>query len=118
MLDLLLGTTPLPLVRRIMLLGLVAAVPGAVRRVARVGFLSQGVEDRASDIGAFREGLQELGWREGETIVLERRFADGQVGRLPDLAGELVVSGVDVIVATSSPAIAAAMQATTSIPIV
>jgi putative ABC transport system substrate-binding protein len=67
---------------------------------------------------AFRERLRELGYVEGQTIAFETRWADGQLDRLPRLAAELVRLKVDVIVTAGSPAARAAMNTTTSIPIV
>jgi putative ABC transport system substrate-binding protein len=65
-----------------------------------------------------KRGLADLGYVEGVTIAYETRFADGQTDRLPTLATELVQRKVDVIVTTTAPAVRAAMQATTTIPIV
>ncbi len=67
---------------------------------------------------AFRQGLRDLGYVEGETIALETRFAEGMVDRLPALMAELVGLKADVIVAPSTPAVRAARRATGSIPIV
>ena len=67
---------------------------------------------------AFEDGLRSLGYRVGENVVVEYRFADGDMGRLSALAADLVGSGVDVIVAGNNVNIIAAMQATTTIPIV
>jgi putative ABC transport system substrate-binding protein len=64
------------------------------------------------------ETLRARGYVEGQTIRYEFRLAQGQTERLPDLARELVTLGVDVIVAAATPAIKAAQQATTAIPIV
>ncbi|MEP6944003.1 MAG: ABC transporter substrate-binding protein [Betaproteobacteria bacterium] len=66
----------------------------------------------------FLKGMQELGYVEGKTFVIERRFADGKPELLPGMAAELVRLKVDVIVAVASPAIAASQKATTTIPIV
>src|SRR5215471_9947159 len=66
----------------------------------------------------FRQGLHDLGYTEGQTIMLEWRRAERQMERFPDLARELVRLNVDVIVALSHPAIEAAQRATTTIPIV
>jgi putative tryptophan/tyrosine transport system substrate-binding protein len=63
-------------------------------------------------------GLRELGYVEGQNLVFERRFAEGQQERLPALATELVQLKVDVIVTGSNPVIAAVKQATTTIPVV
>jgi putative ABC transport system substrate-binding protein len=67
---------------------------------------------------AFREGPRELGYVEGQNIVIEFRWAEGQYDRLPGLAAELVRLKVNVIVAGGPPAIQAAKQATETIPIV
>jgi len=91
-------------------------------KIWRVGFLSPrsgstpSSPDRAYD--AFTQELRELGYVEGRNLVIEGRFADGNYERLPGLAAELVRERVDVIVANSSPAIRAAQQATTTIPII
>ena len=69
-------------------------------------------------IEAFRNGLRELGYIEGTNIAIEWRFAEGKSARLPDLAADLVRSKINVIVTTTTPAIAAAVQATGTIPIV
>lgn len=62
--------------------------------------------------------LRELGYTEGQNIAIERKFAGGNADRLRSLATELVERQVDVIVAFSTPAVRAAKQATTTIPIV
>jgi putative ABC transport system substrate-binding protein len=65
------------------------------------------------------QGLRELGYVEGQNIIIEHRYAEGKYDRLPDLAAELVRRNVDVIVAAGgSPAIQAARSATRTIPIV
>jgi ABC-type uncharacterized transport system substrate-binding protein len=88
-------------------------------RVYRVGYLT--IASRAQQlhlIKAFEEGLRSLGYRVGENVVIEYRFANGEVERLPALAGDLVRLGVDVIVTGANPNTAAAMKATPTIPIV
>jgi putative ABC transport system substrate-binding protein len=67
---------------------------------------------------AFRQGLRDLGYVEGQNLVIEDRYAEGQAERLPDLAAELVRLQVDVIVAAGAPTIRAAQHATRTIPIV
>ena len=85
-------------------------------KTARVGFLhfvSSPLLDEA-----FQEGLRELGYVEGQNIVIEYRSADGKDERLPGLAAELVRLKVDVIVSASPPATEAAKRATSTVPIV
>ena len=90
-----------------------------VGKVWRIGVLAGGIATAESPRGAsFRQGLRDLGYVEGQNLVLEWRSSGGQVERLPDLAAELVRLKVDVIVATDNPAIAAAQRATSTIPIV
>jgi putative tryptophan/tyrosine transport system substrate-binding protein len=85
----------------------------------RVGFLST---FSPSDVPRWREGLtkglRDLGYTEGDDIVIEYRHAEGRPERLPDLAAELVRMKVDVIVAETTPASLAAKKATMTIPIV
>jgi putative ABC transport system substrate-binding protein len=71
-----------------------------------------------SFLQAFRQGLRELGYVEGQNIAIEFRWAEGQYDRLPGLAAELVRLKVNVIVAAGPNAIQAAKQATETIPIV
>jgi putative ABC transport system substrate-binding protein len=72
----------------------------------------------ASRLEPFRHGLRELGYIEGQNIVLEVRLAEGRLERLPALAAELARLEVDVIMTTSPPAVSAAIHATRTIPIV
>ena len=75
--------------------------------------------NRRPIIKAFEEGLRSLGYRVGENVVIEYRFANGELERLPALAADLVRLGVDIIVVTGvNPTTVAAMKATTTIPIV
>jgi putative ABC transport system substrate-binding protein len=88
-------------------------------RVYRLGYLSQ--PTRASverGVEAFLQKLHELGWREGQNLVIEYRWAEGDTDRLPGLAAELVRDKMDVIVAPAGAAALAAKNATSSIPIV
>jgi putative ABC transport system substrate-binding protein len=62
--------------------------------------------------------MRELGWVEGQNILIEARFADGEVGRLPALVDELLLLKVDLIVAASSAATRASKSGTTTVPIV
>ena len=88
-------------------------------RVYRVGYLAGGSrQTQLNFINAFDEGLRSLGYRVGQNIVIEYGFADGEVQRLPALAADMVRLGVDVIVSGNSLSTAAAMKATSTIPIV
>ena len=104
--------------------GTAATWPLAVRaqqpagRVYRMGWLSIGSEGQQLHlIKAFEAGLRNLGYRVGENVVIEYRFANGEMERLPALAADLVRLGVDVIVTGNASAVAT-MQATATIPIV
>jgi putative ABC transport system substrate-binding protein len=87
-------------------------------RVYRLGYLSASGTFSNTYAEAFRQGLRDLGWVEGQNIVIEFRSAEGKFDRLPALAAELVRLKVDVIVATPTPAALAAKSATATIPIV
>jgi len=89
-------------------------------KVPRIGFLGgRTPSDTSPLLDAFRQGLHELGWVEGQNIVLDYRFAEGRFDRLPDLAAEVVRLKVDIIVAAGgTPTAAAAKNATGTIPIV
>jgi len=91
-------------------------------KIARVGILSPTPPAKPTQPVSLAEELsrrlRELGWVEGKTLVLERRYADGRPERLPGLAADLVAANVDVIVAISPIAIRAARDATSAIPIV
>src|SRR6266403_3922551 len=109
----------------IALVGGVVALPFAARaqqpagRVYRVGYFAITSRERALHLmKAFEEGLRSLGYRVGENVVIEYRFANGEVERLPALAGDLVRLGVDLIVTGSNPNTVAAMRATATIPII
>jgi putative ABC transport system substrate-binding protein len=108
----------------ITLLGGAAAWPLAASaqqtgKVSRIGFLgpsSPALERHLVD--AFRQKLRELGHVEGENLVIEYRWAEGQDEQLPSLAVELVRLKPDVIVTTGTPGTLAARQATSTIPII
>jgi len=88
-------------------------------KVYRIGYLTSGSPTNDPRlIEAFRQGLRELGWVEGQNIATEHRFAEGRFERLPDLAAELARPQVDIIVAVTTHAAAAAKNATGTIPIV
>jgi putative ABC transport system substrate-binding protein len=89
-----------------------AQPPGTV---PRVGVLAN-VRSPATE--AFQKGLRELGYIEGQNIIVEWRLAEGRFERLPELAAELVRLNVDVIVAPAPPYVYPARKATTTIPII
>ena len=85
-----------------------------------IGFLSATSPDAYVDrLRAFREGLKDIGYVEGENVALEYRWAENQYDRLPELAADLVRRRVAVIAANGPPLVAfAAKASTTTIPIV
>ena len=96
-----------------------AADAQPVAKVPQIGLLSLRPRGVASPfLEAFRQSLGEMGYAEDQNVAFVYRAAEGQVDRLPALATELVHLNVDVIVVADTPAIHAAIQATTTIPIV
>ncbi len=88
-------------------------------KIPRIGVLFPGAPATAAPfVEAFRQGLREHGYVEGQNIVVERRFGDAQPERIAEIAAELVRLKVDVIVTTSDDAIAAVKRQTQTIPIV
>ena len=91
----------------------------AQTKMRRIGLLSSHTAGETSAWHqAFRKGLAERGWVEGKNISIEYRYADGNSSRAPELAADLVRLHVDVIVASVTPDVFAAHQATKTIPIV
>jgi len=104
--------------------GAAAAWPFAARaqqppKIPRIGFLgattAAGVESR---LKRFRAGLRDLGYIEGENLLIDFRWAEGNYARLAEFAAELVGLKVDVLVTYGTPGTLAAKQATTTMPIV
>jgi putative tryptophan/tyrosine transport system substrate-binding protein len=88
-------------------------------RIPRIGVLHPGAPATSSHFAAaFTEGLRELGYLEGQNIVVERRFGEAKAERLSDIAAELVRLKVDVIVTSTDPGIGAVKRQTQLIPIV
>jgi putative ABC transport system substrate-binding protein len=87
-------------------------------RVVRISILAAALGSSSPLFEAFRQGMRELGWIEGQNIIFESRFAEGRNDRLPKLAAELVQLPADVIVTDSTAAAQAAKNATETIPIV
>jgi putative ABC transport system substrate-binding protein len=85
-------------------------------RLALVGVSSSDTAPKG--LSAFWQRLRELGYVEGENLIVERRWADGRLNRLPALMDDVVAQKVDVILTTGTPAAVAAKNATSTIPIV
>jgi len=93
-----------------------AQVTGKVYRIGMLEVVPAALN--ATNLAAFRQGFRELGYVEGQNVVIEYRSADGRAERFPDLARELVRLKVDLIVTRGTPAALAAKHATATIPIV
>jgi len=87
-------------------------------QAARIGYLAANLTVSLHMTEAFRQGLRDLGYVDGRSVVIEYRDAEGKYDRLPARAAELVALKVDVIVAADTPAALAAKQATRTLPIV
>ena len=102
--------------------GAVVIWPFAARaqpKTSRVGFMGNSTAAlEANLVGAFRDGLHELGYEEGRNIIIEYRWADGKYERFPALVAELIAAKVDVIVTAGTPAALAVKKATTTVPLV
>src|SRR5262250_902076 len=83
-----------------------------------IGVLNTGSPPSPVSMDAFRQGLREAGYVEGQNVAIEYRWAEGHYDRLPALAADLVGRKVDLIMANSPPAAVAAKSATSTIPIV
>src|SRR3954452_23852431 len=111
--------------RRAMVLGLAALAASrpdfgqAANKVWRVGYISLGPpEGDAQWLIALRQGLKDLGYVEGQNLVFEQRHAFNQTAKVKELVGDLLARKVDVLVVYGSPAIAAAKDLGSTIPIV
>ena len=103
----------------LILLGVAVTDAQQTKKVPRIGYLfGQSPSTGSVRIDPFRQGLRDLGYVEGKTIVIEWRHHEGKVDRLPALAAELVRLKVDIIIAYGPPAARAAKEATVTIPIV
>src|ERR1043166_27838 len=88
-------------------------------KIFRIGYLSaNSAYSESARTGTFRQGLRELGYVEGKNIVIEYRYADGKLDRVPALAAELVHLNVNVIVTGGTGSTRSANEATNSVPIV
>ena len=96
-----------------------AAGAASPEKLYRIGMLERTpAAANAANLDAFRQGLRELGYTEGESFAIEYRSADGRDERFPALAAELARSGVDAIVTRGTPAALAAKNATRTIPVI
>jgi putative ABC transport system substrate-binding protein len=109
----------------ITLVGAVAAVwPFAVRaqqvgKVWRIGMLDTASRElNAANLTAFRKGLREFGYVEGENLIIEYRSVEGRNERLPEMVSELLRLKVDLIVVRGTPDVMAVKNATRTIPVV
>jgi putative tryptophan/tyrosine transport system substrate-binding protein len=103
----------------VLILTTIHLVEAQQTKVPRIGYVAtisaSSIQDRYE---AFRRGLRELGYVEGQTILLEARFAEGKPERLPDLVAELIRIRVDVLVTSGPPSTRAAVKSSSTIPIV
>lgn len=107
------------LARSIALALLASARVDAQPRIYRIGYLNAGATAATAHLQkAYFGKLEELGYREGRNLVVERRFADGRIERLPALAAELVALKPDLIFCTTAQAALVGSKATSTIPIV
>ncbi len=90
----------------------------APAKLPRIGYLGLGSSGPNPGVEAFRQGLRDLDYIEGQNIVVDYRLADGRAERLPGFAAELLQLPVDVLYTSSTPAALVAKEATTSTPIV
>lgn len=95
-------------------------VPGrAQTKVPRIGFMGNSTAALEADlVGAFRDGLRELGYEVGRNIIIEYCWANGNYERFPALVAELIAAKVDVIVTAGTPAALAVKKATSTLPLV
>lgn len=103
--------------------GLLSAVRGAqaqqAHKVPQIGYVGNSTPALESAlVEGFRQGLRERGYVDGRNIAIEYRWVEGKLDRVPGLAAELVRLKVDLVFAWGTPAVAAARQATSTIPIV
>ena len=88
-------------------------------KVYRIGYLANGnATTSAPSVEAFRQGLREFGWVEGQNVSIEYRWADGNLELLPALATDLLKAPFEVIVLAGGPAVRAGREATRTVPIV
>ncbi|MBM3221117.1 MAG: ABC transporter substrate-binding protein [Candidatus Rokubacteria bacterium] len=100
---------------------LAAPWPAAAQaeKLARIGFLAASTPGRDQRLlGFFKQGMRDLGYREGTTLVVEERYAEGRFEKLPELAADLLKRRVDVLLVAGAPSAQAAKRVTQTVPIV
>ena len=113
------GSKILWIVSCVLFLGLSAAEAQQPKKIPRVGYLAAASPSAdAPRLEAFRQGLRELGYVEGQNIIVDYRYEDREFERLSNLAAELIRLQIDVLVTVTTNAALAAKKATTTIPIV
>jgi putative ABC transport system substrate-binding protein len=95
-----------------------AQQPERMRRIGVLTGLAANNPESSARIGAFTQGLRQLGWTEGRNLRIETRWAAGDDDRFRRYAAELVALAPDVILATSNPAVAALQRQTRTVPVV
>jgi putative tryptophan/tyrosine transport system substrate-binding protein len=108
------------LITALMLFAALPAQAQQPKKVPRIGYVST-IGDPYNPgyaVEAFRQGLRDISYIEGKSIVVEYRYIEGKIDRTPDLVAELVQLKVDVLVVTGLTPVRAAKQATNTIPIV
>ena len=95
-----------------------AQQPERMRRIVFLHALAENDPEAQARVAAFRQGLETLGWMENRNVQIEHRFSAGDFARIQAYTAEVVHSAPDLIVASSTPVIAALKQASRSIPIV
>ena len=111
------AAVPSILVAVVLLALCVSAEAQQPKKVPRIGFLTTGFPASIAHLlEGFKQGLREHGYVDGQNVLLELRYGEAKLDRLPGLAAELVRLKVDVIVAIPNPAIEAVKHATQTIP--
>src|SRR5258707_11282720 len=88
-------------------------------KVPRIGYLIVSTPTAISDrLEAFRQGLLELGYVEGKSVVIDQRWAEGKVDRMPELAAELIRLKVDIILSAGPQSTRVAKEKTSTTPVV
>ena len=100
------------------LLSTICVPPTAqIKKMPKIGYVDAGSRGTTGHrAGAFVRGLQELGYVDDRNIVIEYRWAEGKLERLPELVKEIIHAKVDVIVSSATPAIRSAKEQTSVIP--